>query len=119
MKQFRFPPSSCMPTTAFYGTDRRKAQRHAVNTRAFLKDRPLVPMETFDLSSFGIGIKTNLRAGQGRTIDLVLLDGSVTVKGVVRNETEMPGPYFRVGIEFLEPQRELEEVVLLMPGRQD
>lgn len=71
-------------------------------------------MEAVDLSVGGIGLIADLRTGQHRKLELVLLERSVSVEGVVRYEAETPDAAFRVGIEFVEPQPELEEVALLL-----
>ncbi len=105
-----------MPDPQYSGADRRTVSRHPFTGKVSLKDRPGEPMEPFGLSSRGVGLRTRLRIGRGRPLDLVLRGHSMSVEGVVRHETTTGGSDFRVGIEFLEPQPELAEVALLLSG---
>ena len=80
-----------------------------------LQDRNGDKLRAFDLSVGGVGIHSDRPLGIGRTIEVVLLDGSMRVKGVVRYEIQNKGLGWRIGIRFVEPQPELLAVAMSLP----
>jgi len=114
MHHTRLRPYSNMPSNQSPGSERRKSPRHCIKAKVALKGRPRAEMEVLDLSAQGIGLRTDLRTGVGRTLELDFIGYSLRVEGTVRHESKTLGSASRVGVEFLQPQPELEEVALLL-----
>ena len=82
-----------------------------------LKDREGKKLRACDLSVGGIGILSDTRIGIGQTIEVVLLDGSVRVEGVVRYEVQTEGLGWRIGVQFFRPQPELIAVAIALHAK--
>jgi hypothetical protein len=81
----------------------------------YLEEEEGEELKAFNLSQTGVGLHSPRRLGTGRHVELSFLGRNMSVKGVVRRESELTVPLWQVGVEFNQPQPELEEVALTMP----
>ena len=96
--------------------DTRRHRRFPFRGVVQLQGRYGETLHAFDLSVGGVGIYSDRALGIARTIEVVLWDGSVRVRGVVRYELQTKGRGWRIGIQFAEPQPELLAVALSLPA---
>lgn len=95
-----------------FPADLRRSGRHAFSAPVNLRDRNGEEFSAIDLSAEGVSLISSRPLGTGRTLDLAFLDGSMVVRGGIRNEREVMRARWRIGIQFLQPQPELLEVAL-------
>jgi hypothetical protein len=93
------------------GREARRWLRRAFVGKVFLEEQGGEEFPAVELSAGGIGIRCPRRLGPGRMVELAFLDRAVSVKGIVRHETPQQSEW-RIGIEFLQPQPDLVDVVL-------
>jgi hypothetical protein len=94
----------------------RRFRRYPFPGVVRLNERPEQALRACDLSASGVGLHSREPLGVGRTVEVVLLDSSVRIKGVVRHEAPAAALGWRIGIEFAQPQPELLAVALSLPG---
>lgn len=92
--------------------DARRNPRFTFRGVVHVRDCEGKKLRALDLSLGGIGIHSDGPLGIGRALEVVLLDGSVRVEGVIRYEVRTEGVGWRIGIQFLRPQPELVAVAV-------
>jgi hypothetical protein len=116
MSQIPFSPNVAMESSRTPQQELRSVVRHLFQRPVSLKGVFAEELDALNLSLRGIGIRSPLRLGEGRLVELAFLERSVSVRGVVRHETKTESSDLLIGIEFLDPQPELVEVALLLSG---
>ncbi|MFI5399904.1 MAG: PilZ domain-containing protein [SAR324 cluster bacterium] len=124
-KPFQFPVCTTQGATNPHGLmgqnletkrhedeDARRNPRFTFHGALHVRDCKGTKLRALDLSLGGIGIDSDGALGIGRTLEVVLLDGSVRVEGVVRYEVRTAGLGWRIGVQFLRPQPELVAVAV-------
>jgi hypothetical protein len=94
----------------------RQHRRLPFRGAVHLQDRYGDVLRAFDLSEGGVGVHSDRPQGIGQRVEVVLLDGNVRVKGVIRYELQTQAHGWRIGIQFLQPQPELLAVALALPS---
>lgn len=115
------PNSSDAPTRSTgappFPADVRRHSRHAFSGPVQLPDRDGQEFDAVDLSVEGVSLISPQPLGAGSNVDLAFLNGSMVVRGGIRNEREIVPARWRIGIQFLQPQPELLEVALSVTGK--
>ncbi len=75
--------------------------------------------ESLDISEGGIGFLSDLNLDSGVSIDVIFLDNSVAVKGVVRRTGDGHPEKHLIGVEFHNAEKEVVGVVLATEPRSD
>ena len=68
--------------------------------------------ESTDISDGGIGFFSDRNLDSGDSIDVIFLENSVAVKGVIRRIADGPPEKHMVGVEFQNAEKEVVGVVL-------
>jgi hypothetical protein len=103
-------PSSApvrLPKTLSRTAEVRMHARQAFLDTVNLRDEDDGEFHTVDLSLGGVGLIGSRRLGVGRAVDVVFLNRSLVIPGVIRSERESALPRWRIGIQFLQLQPEL------------
>jgi PilZ domain-containing protein len=70
-----------------------------------------------DLSMSGVRFRCPRPIGKGGAVEMVFLAYNLTVKGMVRHESNGEGKGWQIGVEFDSPQPELLKVAVVMAGQ--
>jgi len=109
------PPRGVRPDPD-HGKDLTMADASKTNVRkkervgwqeAILFRAELESARTLDLSEAGLSITVARPLPLGSDVDLCFFNGSVAIKGKVRNQVMTPDGTYRVGVEFESPQPEM------------
>jgi hypothetical protein len=93
----------------------RRHPRQEYQGEVYLEEDEGEELKAFNLSRSGVGLHSPRRLGTGRQVELSFLGRNMSVVGVVRRESELTVPLWQIGVEFTQPQPELEEVALTIP----
>jgi len=98
------------------GAERRRYTRHTFTGRLYYRGSVYDEGRGIDISEGGVGFRSRHALSPGAPLDVIFLNRSVTVSGIVRYHAEEAEGWHRVGVEFEQREPDVLNVLLSTNG---